>query len=339
MKYQLDEIKLELSYYCNLKCVHCSSEADDKQATTIPYDDVVRIVDSASRMGVKTISLSGGEPLLIPYFTDLVQYCYDNGVQTKIYTNGTVFSAAKVELFKNTNSSIAVSLYSNDASVHNHITNQDSFDQTVSTIKELTTADVKTEIHFVPLSLNYKNLDQVVEFASSLGVAQTSVLRFVPQGRGGKTRDLLLNRSQFLELRKDILRMRERGHVIRTGSPMNFLFLNQQPKCNSGINRLVIGPNQNIYPCDAFKQITAEEYVGEDFLSNLRTHSLEECWDQSAYLAKVRGDIADVEKSSCSTCKKFNVCRGGCLAQKVLNDGSYSGQADPLCILNQGGEC
>lgn len=330
--YKLREIKLELSYNCNLECVHCSSEGGALKSNTIPYDQVERIINSASNMGVETISISGGEPMLISYLDSLVKLCHRNNIHTKIYSNGTCDFSTKIELFKQSSVEIAISLFSNRENRHNQITKcSASFIKTSHNIKLLSSSSIKTEIHFVPLKNNYGDLRNLVIYANTLGVNKVSVLRFVPQGRGA-INDLNLNKDMYLELKKSILELRKEGHLVRTGSPMNFLFLNKQPTCNSGITRVVIGPDLSIYPCDAFKQIQADKIVGPDEYSNLSIHSLEECWTKSLYLNEIRRYAANISKSSCGKCSHFDVCHGGCLAQKVLFNGKYYGQPDPLCI-------
>ncbi len=116
------------------------------------------------------------------------------------------------------------------------------------------------------------------------------------------------------------------------GSPFNFFLINNQPKCTAGIDKLTIGPNQKIYPCDAFKQLTAERIAGSSKYSNLKFHSLKECWQKSDYLNAVRAFINSKYDEPCQSCKVLDKCFSGCLAQKVIYFGSLSKKPDPSCI-------
>ena len=80
-------------------------------------------------------------------------------------------------------------------------------------------------------------------------------------------------RPQNRQLKHTIENLRRNGIEIRTGSPYNFLLLNPEPKCTAGIDRLIVGPNLRVYPCDAFKQIEVEEIVGADDYSCLERRS------------------------------------------------------------------
>jgi len=56
----------------------------------------------------------------------------------------------------------------------------------------------------------------------------------------------------------------------------------------AAIDRLIIGPDPRLYPCDAFKQIGAEELVKTEEWSCLAGRSLPDCWRKSPYLEAVR---------------------------------------------------
>ena len=128
----------------------------------------------------------------------------------------------------------------------------------------------------------------IFNLARSLGVKKISVLRFVPQGRGYLIRRYSLNKIQYLELKKMIEAARKNGYNVRTGSPFNFLLLNDKPECSAAIDRIIIGPDLRIYPCDAFKQIKAEDLVGTLEYSAIDRWTLWECWEKSPYLKAIR---------------------------------------------------
>jgi len=84
----------------------------------------------------------------------------------------------------------------------------------------------------------------------------------VPQGRGDKNKDVLLfsneEKEYFTKLVKS-LKSRIDGVSVRTGSPFNCLFDNKSITCNAGFNRVLINPEGNVFPCEAFKQNNAHE--------------------------------------------------------------------------------
>ena len=81
---------------CNCRCADCYNSA---QPSAKPLDDIkadVRAIRSARN--VRTISLSGGEPLLHPQIVDIVSYLRrDEHVAASMLTNGILFDGTMAE--------------------------------------------------------------------------------------------------------------------------------------------------------------------------------------------------------------------------------------------------
>jgi radical SAM protein with 4Fe4S-binding SPASM domain len=182
------------------------------------------------------------------------------------------------------------------------------------------------------MAKTFEELPALADIAQKRGVTCISILRFVPQGRGHLVRRYALTRIQNMRLKRIIEDLRSTGIQIRTGSPYNVLLLNERPGCYSGTDRLIIGPELRAYPCDAFKQIEAEELVGTDSFASLADCTLKECWEQSAYLNAVRDHLAEPFVPPCDDCELLEKCLSGCLAQKVLAYGGLKKRPDPMCL-------
>lgn len=333
--FNLDEIKIELSYLCHMKCLHCSSEGARDKIESISYEEVQMIINSAQKLNVKNISISGGEPFLWPNFRELIDFLQTKNLNIKIYTSGSSDNYSSIiDKINPANISMIFSLYSSNPNVHDNITGiRGSYNKSVSAIQATLYRSFNTEVHFVPLKTNYTELIGLAALANKIGIKKISVLRFVPQGRGAQNHHLILNKMENLELKRQILNLRESGFNIRTGSPFNFLCLEGQPLCKSGINKLIIGPNLSIYPCDAFKQISSDSIFCNDEFSSLRKHSLLDCWKKSVYLNKIRDILRHELKEPCLSCQKTDLCKSGCLAQKVILNKSMRQAVDPSCLI------
>lgn len=334
--FKLREFKIEVTHKCNLNCLHCSSDASSFNTLEISKKDCLRILKEAISMGVKQVAFSGGEPLLWTGLEEAINIASNGGLKISIYTSGNVDNiSSKLESINQLGVKKCVfSIFGKSANLHERITRvSGSFDRTIKAIKIAIQTGLTTELHFVPMSNNYCELEDIAILGNKLGISCISVLRFVPQGRGQLLRKRVLNRFQNLSLKRIIERLRKKGFEIRTGSPYNFLMLNDQPECSSGIDRLIIGPDLRIYPCDAFKQIKAEEVVGTLDKSSLHETSLLACWEDSLFLKAVRDYLTTPFFKKCSSCKALEKCLSGCLAQKVLINYDFRKQTDPDCLL------
>ncbi len=334
MKFSLKEIKVELTYKCNLQCVHCSSEGSLDMIEAISWPEMLKIMESARRMGVERVSLSGGEPFVWPDFGTLLSSSELNDFAVRIYTSGTTDNFQELSsVITHRNLKFIFSIYSACPEAHDNVTKASgSFRKTLASL-EYIGGNFDTEVHFVPLSVNYHQLKPLVALLRKVGVKKLSVLRFVPQGRGSANKHLDLSQSQNLKLREDINEIRQSGFNLRTGSPFNFLFLNDQPQCTSGIDKLIIAPDLSIYPCDAFKQISLQQIGIIDEYSSLKSHSLEECWSKSKYVKEIRRAVNSKVNNLCYSCDKYDMCKSGCIAQRVLRYNTLDSMRDPSCLM------
>ena len=61
----LTELSIELSNYCLLRCIHCSSGSQPiRQPDELKHHEIVRIIQEARALGATVLSLSGGDPIV-----------------------------------------------------------------------------------------------------------------------------------------------------------------------------------------------------------------------------------------------------------------------------------
>ncbi|MDB4971515.1 MAG: putative Fe-S oxidoreductase [Myxococcales bacterium] len=96
---------LELTFRCNLACVHCyvnlapnDREAQRRELTT---EEWYRVIDQVADAGTLWLTLTGGEPLLRPDFCDIYRYAHGRGLLLSVYTNATLITEKHVELWRN----------------------------------------------------------------------------------------------------------------------------------------------------------------------------------------------------------------------------------------------
>lgn len=337
--YQLSELKVEVTQYCPLNCIHCSSLSNPDKSQHLREDKVNEIISDSFKLGVRSIAFSGGEPLTWQAIYSVINQCKKLNIQSVIYTTGIsseglnddVGFFAK-ELKKSGLHRAIFSLYGASSLKHDHITRVDgSFESTVRAIKAFKNFKISCELHFVPLKYNYKELRNLVDLASRLGIKKVSLLRFVPHGRGILLNDIgPLSKDENLQLKKEIVDLiNEKKIDIRLGSPYNILALRSDVYCKAGIDRLIINPLGKVYPCDAFKNIHEKDDYG-----SVLDYSLDIIWEKSEYLNKVRKYLASDYAQICRSCTELPKCKSGCLAQKVIKNRNFKKDRDPDCLFH-----
>ena len=84
----------ELTYACNLACVHCLSSSGRRDPRELTTAEAKAVLDELRRLQVFYINIGGGEPMIRKDFFELVDHAVDNGIGVKFSTNGTFLDAA-----------------------------------------------------------------------------------------------------------------------------------------------------------------------------------------------------------------------------------------------------
>ena len=78
----------ELTYACNLSCVHCLSSSGRRDPRELTTAQCKSIIDELQKMQVFYVNIGGGEPTVRSDFWELVDYATAHQVGVKFSTNG-----------------------------------------------------------------------------------------------------------------------------------------------------------------------------------------------------------------------------------------------------------
>lgn len=121
--FRVDFAWIEVTQNCNLICRHCyeeSSRAERKKEMSL--NDFKKTIDELIDLGVKRIQLVGGEPLMHSQIENLIDYVAGKFIYIEIYTNGTMLTDKLLDIVKENNISLAMSIYSEENEVHDYVT-------------------------------------------------------------------------------------------------------------------------------------------------------------------------------------------------------------------------
>jgi MoaA/NifB/PqqE/SkfB family radical SAM enzyme len=81
----------ELTHRCNLACRYCDRHA--ALPDEMEHDDLFGALAELWQLGMRSISLDGGEPLLHPHVGEIVEWLVNRGVVVRMNTNGLLIPA------------------------------------------------------------------------------------------------------------------------------------------------------------------------------------------------------------------------------------------------------
>lgn len=351
----IEELSIEVTNECTLACLHCSSGSMPKKgADELQYHEHARLLKEARVLGAKTLSLSGGNPLLYNNLLKLTSKAVDLGFErVLIYTTGHNRHRSTIEYLDNIDGFLDLgkvtwifSLHSHQNAVNDRLMNHPwAFSDIVRSIHWLKEQNAAVEIHMVPMKPNYMHIPDVRDLCADLGVEKMSLLRFVPQTRGKEHIDELgMDKMDFIRMQMIITDEFKREHSVelRAGCPIDFrhsigaLSAKAKP-CHAGDDLMLVRPNGSVHPCAAWKSLPSD--------SNVRNDNLTEIWTNSHTFQAIREFKADGYKmvSGCASCTLLESCKTGCPAQRLhaygrkSMDDLYLGCSDPLCPKGNNG--
>lgn len=112
-------LQIHPSAFCNFTCVHCYSSSLPSKQFSLPKEGVLNLIAEAANMGFDKLSISGGEPMLLPYLEDLLEEGKNRGMSVSMITNGS-FPEKKYQKLKNLVDVVGVSI-DGHAKLHNAV--------------------------------------------------------------------------------------------------------------------------------------------------------------------------------------------------------------------------
>jgi mycofactocin biosynthetic radical S-adenosylmethionine protein MftC len=320
----------ELTYACNLSCVHCLSSSGRRDPRELSTAECKRVIDELERMQVFYVNIGGGEPTVRPDFWELVDYATAHHVGVKFSTNGLRITP---EVARNLAGSdyidVQISLDGATADVNDAVRGQGSFDMAMAAMRNLADAGFAGfKISVVMTRHNVAQLDAFKAIADSFG-AQLRITRLRPSGRGADVWDELHPTADQQRGLYDWLVAR--GEDVLTGDSFFHLAgygegLPGLNMCGAGRVVCLIDPVGDVYACpfaihDAFLAGNVRDPGG-----------FAEVWRNSELFTDLRRPQS---AGACTSCSAFDACQGGCMAAKFFTGLPLDGP-DPECVRGFG---
>jgi mycofactocin radical SAM maturase len=320
----------ELTYACNLACVHCLSSSGRRDPRELTTEQCRAVIDELQRMQVFYVNIGGGEPTIRPDFWELLEYAVDHQVGVKFSTNGVRITPERARFLASTDYvDVQVSLDGATAEVNDVVRGPGSFATALRALANLRDAGfTDAKISVVCTRQNIGQLDAFKAIADEYG-ATLRLTRLRPSGRGADVWDELHPLpEQQRELYDWLL---AHGEGVLTGDSFFHLaaFGESLPGLNlCGAGRVVclIDPIGDVYACPfaIHEQFLAGNLLGEG--------GFQRVWQESSLFTSLREPTSG---GTCSSCPSYDTCRGGCMAAKFFTGLPLDGP-DPECVRGYG---
>lgn len=328
------------SLKCNANCLFCylPEKAREKfLGISMSLRDILKITNKLKKAGIFFINLLGGEPFLLRWLPDFIDYCSERKLLINITTNGLLPNERIIKRIASPFINVNVSIHGKENSHDLLVGIKGSFVSAINTIKMLKKYGVRTMIAYTVNKINQSDVVEVLSLANSYKVEAVGLRYFYAMGHGKKNESkLTISLENYWRVLDNAMKLGEKLPHIKTVQGLggfNFLKYNERlPNnvlkqqilrfCGAGVTKFDVFPDGSVYPCFAFS-------ANDKFKTgNLLNQSVKEIWN-SPLLNYLRIREAPLH---CSGCKYKILCRGGCLGY------SYEklrrvGLKDPRCPL------
>ncbi|MBU7019447.1 MAG: radical SAM protein [Theionarchaea archaeon] len=328
MEWPVDVAYLEVTNACNLKCVHCYKEAGVPRGEELGTEDWVSLIDELASLGVVSIAVTGGEPLLREDIFDILECIVDNVIGLNLFTNGTLLTEDTVSRLKDLNPEKVMVSVDGMKETHQKIRGENTYDRTLKGITRLINDGIPVRSNTVVHSENVGELSDIIQVLVDLGVREMVFDQFMEAGRGREHGNLIpaLEMGEkvsqqcraFEEKTPQRIELKFTSEMQNTESSYSF--------CGVGTSMLTVTAYGDVVLCPV---LSSPEHTA----GNLKDESLESLWMNSPVFDPFRQ--CTPENMVCGTCPHVTECRGGCKA-RVLHYYNKVCMPDPWMCATRG---
>lgn len=287
-------LQIEITTNCPLSCPQCYK--DLTRAENIEWRFVEKLVCEASKIGIKSIMINGGEPIIYPFFGDLVQLINYYGLHAATFISGVYLNKSIADKLKNSKLFLNISL--NGSSEEINSTSRDGYKFALDAIHLLAENNIKYGINWVARHDNLRDLPNMLLLAEKYNAENIMILNNKINHWGVIESPLDTEDYRYLVNFLQNYRGGVRITIQRCFTLLNMLLITSTSHllqgCGAGVVSCTVDLNGRFLPCSNL-------YYPEIY------DSIIEYWRNSPVLYKLRAKTLK-EKNDCLDCKKSHIC-------------------------------
>jgi len=180
---RIDYMRISITDRCNLCCIYCTAGAVPRLShdDILRYEEIHRVVQAAAKLGVKSLRITGGEPLVRPNVGALIELLVKvEGIDDiSLTTNGTLLSRYATELKAAGLKRVNISLDTFKADRFKFITGSDKLQDVLNGIEAAKKAQL-TPVKINVVVMRGVNDDELLDFAR-MSISEGWHVRFIEE--------------------------------------------------------------------------------------------------------------------------------------------------------------
>ena len=315
----------EITLKCNLACQHCGSRAGHARAKELSTEEALDIVKQLAEVGIKEVTLIGGEAFLRPDWLEIARAITQAGMVCGMTTGGYGITLETARQMKEAGIRVVSVLVDGLEATHDRLRGRKgSWQWAFKTMSHLREVGIPFGCNTQINRLSAPEFPHIYERIRDAGVFAWQIQLTVPMGNAADNSEILLQPYELLDVYPMIARVARRanreGVRVQPGNNIGYYGSYERmlrggdawtfwQGCTAGLSALGIEADGSIKGCPS---LPTSAYAG----GNIRNHSLRTIIEETEELQFNLG--ADTPKGTehlwgfCKTCEFAELCRGGC---------------------------
>jgi SynChlorMet cassette radical SAM/SPASM protein ScmF len=321
----LNQLYFYLTKGCNLRCRHCwispAFQSEDITHPALAMELFRSILAQAKPLGLSTVKLTGGEPLIHPQIREIVEEIRQLDLRLTVETNGVYCTAELAQEIKACKEAfVSVSVDGSDAATHEWVRGVPGcFDAALDGIRNLVKAGFAPQIIMSVMARNKHQMLPLVHLAEALGAGSVKFNIVQPTSRGAGMHD----RGETLGIEELVAlgRWVERELVPSTRLKVFF----SHPAAFRPLGRMFGDNGDGAGTCGIFGVLGVlgdgayalcgiGETVEELVFGHAAKDRLADVWNNHPVLTEIREGLPVRLEGVCAQCLLRALCLGSCIA-------------------------
>ena len=322
----LNALYFYLTEGCNLRCRHCWIEPPHQTARrkhpAIDPDLFRHILQQAKPLGLSSVKLTGGEPLMHPRIGEILSILREEKIRFSVETNGVLCTPELARVLARSGMyHVSVSLNGADADTHEWVRGvKGCFDKAIEGIRNIMEAGIRPQVIMSLMRQNVDQIEAVVRLSESLGASSVKFNIVQPTARGVKMHQAgeTLSIGEIVRLGEWV----ENGLSSATRLPLHYSHPaafrplgKMYGREGSGCGICGIYGILGVLAGGSYALCGIGEHVPELIFGHASNDSLADVWQTNPVLLEIREGLPRTLGGICGECLMKRVCLGSCIAQ------------------------
>ena len=336
---------------CNLKCVHCYSQSDNKKYDELSTEQGEDLIRDLAEFGSPVILFSGGEPLTRKDVFHLAKFARELGLRVVFSTNGTLIDEKMAAKLKDIDVSyVGISLDGLRETNDKFRGIEGAFDRALRGIRNCAAAGIKVGLRFTINKRNVVDVPKIFDLIEEENIPRICFYHLVYAGRGTKLieEDLSLEESRkVVDLIIDrTAQLHKKGKPTEVLTVDNhadgaYLYMRMErensPRKDDVLELLKMNGGNSTgigIGCVSWDgEVYADQFWRHHSFGNVKERKFSEIWTDTSepLMGKLKNRKPHL-KDSCPKCRWLDICNGNFRVRAEAISGDLWGN-DPACYL------